>query len=103
MIPIAIKPGVKLIGMVPQMSVALATAAAVYSKYQSDPLWITAVTDGIHKRSSAHNTGRAVDLRIWTLPEDKYSTVVAEIKSFLGEDFDVLLEKDHIHIEFDPK
>ena len=66
--------------------------------------------DGIHMSSSKHyiqnnptGQGRAIDLRTRDIEKkDASAKFVPMAKLMLGKDFDVVLEKDHIHIEFDP-
>ena len=50
-----------------------------------------------------HNTGQAFDVRIRDLPSDNRQAIVDQLKEALGDDYDVVLESDHIHIEFDRK
>jgi hypothetical protein len=65
---------------------------------------VTSVNDGSHSYSSLHYSGCAADLRIRNLPEHTMPEDVAnEIKERLGKDFDVIVEKDHIHMEYQPK
>lgn len=59
------------------------------------------VMDGKHKKGSRHYVGLAVDIRIWYV---KNPQVFADsIKKLLGKHYDVVLEKTHIHVEYDPK
>jgi len=45
-----------------------------------------------------------MDLRRWDLDAaGKTSQAVSMLKSQLGSDYDVVLESDHIHVEYDPK
>ena len=60
-------------------------------------VFITSVEEGTHSYGSLHYTHNAFDIR----PNKKYS--LAQIKSFVGEGFDVVDEGSHIHIEYDPK
>ena len=52
---------------------------------------------------SLHYSGAAIDVRTRDLQPADVQKIIARIKSCLGDDFDVLLEVDHIHIEFQPK
>lgn len=61
---------------------------------------ITSTYEGTHSPSSLHYANLAVDIR---LPHTKVGEVLRAIKLAIGEDYDVVLEKDHIHIEYDPK
>jgi len=84
---------------------ALHVAEAVWRKYGTEVLWITALRDGTHKPGSLHYEGRAADIRVKNLPRGAWETATAELQTALGPQYDVLLELDppHVHIEFDPK
>jgi len=92
-----IKTGVRTYGFRPEMTFALLAAYDVVGSQ----LVITSVSEGKHKRASKHYTGYAMDIRTHNLLDPK--AAADEIRQSLGTDFDVILEVDHIHIEFDPK
>lgn len=71
----------------------------VYQKYYCEPV-ITCTDSGLHSLGSLHYAHRAYDLR---LPSKQVAPIVQDLKTDLGIRFDVILEKDHIHIEYDPK
>jgi len=98
-----IKPGVDLRGIQPQMSVAYTIAAIVFWEQAGSACWITSATDSIHGMNSLHPKGLALDLRTKHLRAEQVHPVFMALKTALGEQFDVVLEADHIHIEFDPK
>ena len=75
---------------------------------------MTSGKDGSHMTGSLHYAGRACDIRLLTHPY--YTTelipnaawvynesLAEELQKKLGGDFDVVLERTHIHIELDPK
>lgn len=64
---------------------------------------ITSLNDGQHMAGSLHYEGKAADLRIWNLAPNDPKVVERRIAILVGPEFDVILEKDHIHIEYDPK
>jgi hypothetical protein len=66
-------------------------------------LIITCGDEGKHGRQSRHFIGHAFDARTRHLEPDLVSVIVMQCKERLGRDFDVVLEPDHLHIEFDPK
>ena len=66
-------------------------------------LVVTSLEDGNHMKGSFHYVGRAADLRTRDIPPDVCKQLVRDIKASLGNDYDVVLEKDHIHLEYDPK
>lgn len=68
-------------------------------------LVITSGTDGKHglHNASLHPAGLALDFRSRDLAERSLQSVVVRARSALGPAYDVVLERDHIHVEFDPK
>ncbi len=62
---------------------------------------ITSANDGKHMTNSLHYKNKAVDLRTRDMKNAKVCGW--KIKQYLGKDFDVILEKDHLHIEYEPK
>jgi hypothetical protein len=85
----------------PQIFHAITVAAMVYAVAKT-PLVVTSLMDGKHSQRSLHYKGLAVDLRIWNL-NAPVEQVVTALRSALGEDYDVVLESDHIHVEYDPE
>ena len=62
---------------------------------------ITSAGDGVHKEGSRHYSGKAFDFRINDLPtEISVKTWVNRIQASLGNDYFVLLEQDHIHVQW---
>lgn len=64
---------------------------------------ITSGIDGKHMQNSLHYSGRAFDFRTKLLHFEVVKLIVAELKERLGKDYDVILEGDHLHVEWDPK
>ena len=96
---IHMKPGVRLHGIMPEIVVAILIADQVYAQLGHE-LVITSVLDGKHMRASIHYIGGAVDLG---LPGKDGVTARSQIAHRLGPDYDVILESNHIHIEWQPK
>ena len=63
----------------------------------------TAGTDGKHMEGSLHYKALAVDLRSRHVAAEMLPKIVSELKERLGKDYDVIIEGDHVHAEFDPK
>lgn len=85
-----------------KMFIATNKIKKVYRKFHTNTLWITSIADGKHKIDSKHYDkpySNAIDYRIWNV----LNSLVREIKKELGPDYDVVLEKDHLHVEYDPK
>ena len=57
--------------------------------------------------NSLHYKDRAIDIRTWAiydLPRDKQVEFIRKMRKIFPKDkYDIVREKDHIHIEFDPK
>jgi hypothetical protein len=99
---IKIKTGVKMVDISPQITLAVTVAGSIYAEYNCDCV-ITSLTDGKHSTNSLHYQGDAVDLRIRNLPKEARLPLSDKLRFALGENYDVVLESDHIHVEYDPK
>lgn len=74
----------------------------VFDEFGVDTV-ITSGTDGKHGEHSKHYTMEALDFRTRHLKVENHAALVHRCKHALGKDFDVVLEGDHLHVEFDPK
>ena len=96
-----IKPGTRIFGLRPEILLAINIAEQCYNN-NGEELVITSAIDGKHSDNSLHYAGYAVDFRLPAKTQIAASLADA-IRDKLGMDFDVILEKDHIHCEFQPK
>jgi hypothetical protein len=62
---------------------------------------ITSTYEGTHSPGSLHYANDAIDIRMKTFHRTAIS--VDRLKEVLGPDFDIIRERNHIHIEYDPK
>ena len=99
---ISLKPGVRIVFLQGPALFAIERANEVYAAHGEPELVITSGTEGTHSHGSLHYVGLAVDLR---LPNDRTKCVAIrnELAERLGQDYDVVLEADHCHIEVQPK
>ena len=98
--PYDVKAGVDLTGLSREIQSALAAADEAW---RSIGRTLT-VTSGVDSHTTGlHPVGRALDLRTRDLAPGEAAAMVAELRRRLGRDYDVILESDHIHMEFDPK
>jgi hypothetical protein len=81
----------------PQLLLALIIAEQVYQE-ENIELVITSLNDAIHMETSLHYDGGAADLRSYTLSDPPKTA--AKIKARLNKHFDVVVESDHIHMEY---
>lgn len=94
---------VKIQGIRPEFLFALLVANEVYTSCGYSMV-ITSLDDGKHSDASLHYSGCGGDLRIRNIGnKDHILLIHAEIKRRLNKDFDVVLEHNHIHIEYQPK
>ena len=99
---IRIKEGVRALGLAPETLLAIAVAEGVYATAGAERV-VTSLTDGPHSDMSLHHCGRAVDVRTNHIDRGVANRLAQQIRERLGRDFGVVLERDHLHIEFDPK
>ncbi len=97
-----LKPGVRIAGLRPEILFAIVAAERVCAEMSVDCV-VTACVDGVHQAGSLHYCGLAVDLRSRDFRPGDLDKAIAHIKQCLGADYDVVLEKDHVHIEFQQK
>ena len=97
-----IKNGVKIRGVQPELMLAAQIVEGIYNSYNNSECVITAARDGTHMTKSFHYVGYALDFRTRHIPEGWREGLHLKIQRALGEEFDVVLEKTHIHVEFDP-
>lgn len=86
----------------PQIVLALIIIDQIMKQAGQEAL-ITSVNDARHGKSSLHYNGCAVDIRSrwFTHPQQ----VLGLCKEALGNspDYDMILESDHFHLEYQPK
>ena len=99
---ISIKPGVDISGIQPEMALALPIIATVYAEFGVECV-ITSSKDGKHGRNSLHYVGFALDFRTRDLSHDDQLKLQKILCERLQVQFDVVLEKDHLHVEFQPE
>lgn len=86
-----------------KMTFALKTADAISTSRFNKEIVITSLLDGKHGAKSLHYSGNGANLRIFIYTKDELVAFVKFLKDALDKEFDIVLEKDHIHIEYDPK
>jgi len=97
------KRGVRSNGIQPECVLGIMLAEQALRDIGLD-LTITSLTDeapGRHPRSF-HRVGLAFDARIRGWTDDLVQRAAEALREALGGDWDVVVEGDHIHCEFDP-
>lgn len=98
-----LKSGVKVAGVRPEAVIGMVLADGVSRREFGAEAVVTSVVDGKHMARSKHYLGLAFDLRTRDLTEEQRKRYAASLVKALGNEFDVVLESDHIHVEFDTK
>lgn len=99
-----LKKGVDPIALRPEMLLALIVADRVYQKHGQE-LVITSLNDSRHGPTSLHYAGQAADLRTRVFADVLVPVVAQDIREALGNnpDYDIVVEANHIHMEYQPK
>ena len=99
---ISFKQGVRIFGLTPEILWALDQCNDVFDGHGEN----TTVTSGrgdVHSRQSLHYTGCAIDIRTRHIDKSKLPSIVEHLNSTLGKNYDVILEGNHLHIEYQPR
>jgi len=99
---IEVKESADLSMIDPRMWVRIGDIHAVFARHGRACI-ITSGRDGRHGPHSHHYRGRALDFRTRHLSEAEKLKISSEIRARLEPEFDVVLEKTHLHVEFDPQ
>ena len=97
-----LKAGVRVFGIRPEIVLAMQIVDAVYREYHRE-LIVTSCTDGKHSATSLHYSGGAFDGRTSMFSKEDQGQLKGRVALALGAEYDVVLESDHLHVEFQPK
>lgn len=101
---IGIKKGAVVKDLSSQMLIAIGYLWGIFLRLFNVQLVITSGTDSIHSINSLHYVGKAIDIRIRDFSPKNLQAAYNIVKEDLDAvGFDTVMEKDHIHIEWDPK
>lgn len=97
---------VNILGLEPVMFSALKTIELCCKIANGDSyeITITSARDGSHMKNSHHYVGLAIDIRSRDMSNVTDSAKwIDKFLNINGKSFDIVIENDHIHIEFDKK
>ena len=97
-----IKEGVILNGLQIEMRPVLIAAESIWKSFHQE-LVVTGGLDGEHSAGSLHYYGFALDFRTRYFSEEVVDKVAEDLRRQLGTDYDVIVHRSHIHVEYDPK
>ncbi len=104
-----IKSDVVMTGLQIPMRLVLIVADQIWKEYGQE-LVITSALDGTHSAGSLHYYGYALDFRTryFTNMDDSefkglvnVERVAEKLREALGRDYNVIVHKSHIHVEYD--
>jgi len=85
------------------MLYGLIVADQVYDSLGIRETVVTSGKDGVHSSTSLHYSGNAVDLRTRDRTRQEQEAIRDELRRRLNEHYDVVLESDHLHLEYQPR
>lgn len=95
-----LQPGIDLDGLHWSMVRALYMAMLAGQAQGMPALHVTSAVRPSTGTFSLHPSGRALDIRRWDMPDPE--RFAAEMRADLGGFYDVVLEVDHLHVEYQP-
>lgn len=95
------KLGVSLLGLKSPILHALIIMCNLTTSNYGKNITVTSTTEGVHREASLHPCGYAVDIRSWSFTTKQMVDIYAYMSNNLGPDYDVIMEKDHLHIEYE--
>jgi hypothetical protein len=97
-----IKPGVSIKQMSPQILIADMAAQEFCRTFCYDCV-ITGGCEPGHSTTGLHHSGMAHDYRTRDMTDLHKKYFEQHMRHCLQKEFDVVMEKDHLHVEYDPK
>lgn len=96
------KDGVKVDGVKIETIELMLFLNTFFVRVLSKDFIVTSCTDGKHMKNSKHYIGYAIDIRTRHLTPRDIITLVSWFKMYHDDEYDMVVEKDHIHVEYDP-
>lgn len=100
---VKLKNGVDFSALRPIMQLYANMIADLHFHNFGKPLVITSTTEGKHSVNSLHYKGLAIDVRRWDKLPSEVNSFLKILKFEFDKNLDIVLEKTHFHIEYDPK
>ena len=93
---------ISIIGIQPETVFGIAEVREVY-RALGEKFVLTCITDGVHSPKSLHYVGYGFDVRTKNLVKHTSAQMAKACRRQLGREWDVVVKKDHLHFEFQPK
>ena len=98
---LSIKHSVSIAGLKPEAMLGIVIVHEAYKDLGKEFV-LTSVVDGTHSKRSHHYKGMAFDCRTRHLSALDLVDLADTCQQRLGQDFQVVLESTHLHVEYDP-
>jgi len=95
------KAGTSVRGIRPEILAARMIASPIWKRH-GQQLVITSSTDGGHGEGSSHYRGEAEDYRTHYFDPLSVQGVADELQNALGDEYQVIVEKTHVHVQWKP-
>ena len=89
-------------GLRPEMAIAWTLIVMVMER-RGCVARLSSGTDGRHTRGSSHYRGHAIDVSKRDIDVQKHDEILIAMRRALGDDYDVIDEATHWHVQFKPK
>lgn len=90
-------------GLQPETAIGMVIVNGTFQAEGLDGITITSCTDGKHSIGSLHYVGYAFDIRTKDYEDGLVNKVALKCRTALGAEWDVVIEKTHLHVEYQPK
>jgi len=95
------KTGISVRGIRPEILAARMVAAHIWKRYGQE-LVITSGSEGKHSKGSSHYRGEAEDYRTRYFDPLSVQGIADELQDALGDEYQVIVETTHIHVQWKP-
>jgi len=95
-----LKLGVDISRLNREIRRALKVIDQLYNIHKEEAV-ITSTYEGNHSPNSLHYSNDAIDIRILQRGSDKQ--LLKDLKDACEDNYDIIMEYDHFHIEYNPK
>lgn len=94
--------GASISGIRPESVIGMLVALSLFNELEQ-PFELSSGLEGKHGRNSLHFVGLAFDVTTRGIDQRAHAEITKHLVDRLGDEFDVVYEQSHWHIEFQPE
>lgn len=94
--------GASMAGIKPESVIGMLVALSLFNELEQ-PFELSSGLEGKHGRNSLHFVGLAFDISARSIDPLAHGDITRHLVDRLGDEFDVVYERSHWHIEFQPE